>query len=81
MHTVSGCAVCNETLGPHARDYCSAHTKALVNIRDAHATWLNAYEKLTLREYLGRVSKLSETGEKVRELAKFLHQHPEMLDK
>ena len=58
-----------------------AHAKALANVRDAYGAWLEAYGKLTLREYLGRVSKLSETGEKIRELAKFLVQHPERWDR
>lgn len=81
MHTTSGCVVCNETLEQDAREYCSAHTKALANISDAYATWLESYGKLTLKEYLGRVSKLSETGENVRELAKLLVQHPERWDR
>ena len=77
----SGCIICNETLDQHASEYCFAHTKALANIRDAYAMWLKAYGKLTLPEYLGRISKLSETGEKVEELAKFLVQHPERWDR
>jgi len=40
-----------------------------------------AYGNLTFKEYLGRVSKLSETGERVSELAKFLVQHPERWDR
>jgi len=79
--TTSGCVVCDETLEQDVGEYCSAHTIALANIRDAYAMWLEAYGKLTLKEYLGRVSKLSETGEKVRELAKFLVQYPERWDR
>jgi hypothetical protein len=81
MYMATGCAICNEPLEQHAGEYCSAHTKALANIRDAYAAWLEAYGKLMLKEYLGRVTKLSETGEKVRELAKFLAQHPERWDR
>jgi len=40
-----------------------------------------AYGNLTFKKYLGRVSKLSETGERVSELAKFLVQHPERWDR
>ena len=64
-----------------AEEYCSAHNRALANIRDAYATWLVAYGNLTFKEYLGRVSKLSETGERVSELVKFLVQHPERWDR
>jgi len=39
-----------------------------------------AYGNLTIKEYLGRVSKLSETGERISELAKFLFQHPKRWD-
>jgi len=43
--------------------------------------WLEAYGKLTFKEYLEQVSRLSETGERVIELAKFLAEHPERWDK
>ena len=53
----------------------------MANIRDAYAMWLEAYGKLTFKEYLEQVSRLSETGERAIELAKFLVQHPERWDK
>ncbi len=73
--------MCNETVEQDAGEYCSAHNRALANIRDEYATWLEAYGKLTFKEYLEQVSKLSETGERAIELAKFLVQHPERWDK
>ncbi len=73
--------VCNETVEQDAGEYCSAHNRVLVNIRDTYATWLEAYGNLTFKDYLERVSRLSETGERVRELAKFLVQHSERWDK
>src|SRR3972149_1361828 len=69
--TVSGCVVCNVNVEQDAGEYCSAHNRALANIRDAYATWLEAYGKLAFKEYLERVLRLSETGERVIELAKF----------
>jgi hypothetical protein len=81
FHTTSGCVVCNEAPEQDTGEYCSAHDRALANIHDAYATWLEAYGKLAFKEYLERVLRLSETGERVMELAKFLVQHPERWDR
>ncbi len=75
------CAVCEKVIEESGQEYCSSHEKALARIRGAYLTWLKAYGKLGFKEYLERVTRLPETGERAREAAKFLAQHPERWNK
>ena len=75
------CEVCNKTIENSEGDYCRAHARAHATIQGTYPRWLEAYRKLPFEEYLERVSKLAETGARVKEMAKFLLQHPERWDK
>jgi len=46
-------------------------------MRQAYEVWANAYGGITQAEFLKRVAKLQGTGRNAREIAEFLHQHPE----
>ncbi len=71
------CAVCLTNVEGEQDDYCPVHARAFRNIRESFADWLTAYGRLTFAEFLARMRNLTETGEHVRELARFLVRNPE----
>ncbi len=71
------CIVCGRTNDDGYGPYCTLHTRAYRNIREAYMEWCKAYGSLTLQQFLTRLSKLPDTGERVKELADFLARNSE----
>ncbi len=76
-----GCPVCKRVVEESGQEYCSSHDKALAGLRGAYMSWLKAYGNIGFKDYLERVTRLPETGERVKEAARFLAQHPERWNK
>ena len=74
--SVLSCPICNEPTDPAQPDYCSMHTRAFDNLRQAFRAWNTAYGSLSAPEFLKRLKRLPGTGKKVREVAQFLHENP-----
>src|SRR5690349_17831795 len=65
----SRCSVCNESIDPRHSDYCSTHTRALENLKDAYQAWTNGYGDITVSDFLKRLRSLRGTGEKAKDVA------------
>jgi len=48
------------------------HTIAKINLDAAYQTWTAAYDSISTEEFLERISNLSETGNKAKEMARHL---------
>ncbi len=71
------CAVCGMKIVDANIDVCVKHTEAYRKIKDAYALWFDAYGNLTTEEFLKRLVSLPETGDRARDLARFLIHNPE----
>ena len=70
------CLVCHDQIEQTQRFYCPAHARAYENLEQAFPKWATCYGTLTVRDFLKRIEKLPETGEKTREIARFLSEGP-----
>jgi hypothetical protein len=54
-------------------DLCATHKIAETNVKTAFSEWLRAFNgEISMKEYLERIVKLPETGEKAKEIAAYL---------
>jgi hypothetical protein len=70
------CHICHESLESNAKGYCSTHALALDNLKHAYEVWAVAYVDITVSDFLKRLASLRETGEKAKEVARFLLENP-----
>lgn len=66
-----GCLVCQAEVEASSR-FCPIHTRAFLSLRTAFAKWTLGYGNLGKDEFLRRIVRLSETGGKTKEIARFL---------
>jgi hypothetical protein len=71
------CSVCGQPGEPDEADFCPTHARALESVREAYEVSANAFGGISRADFLNRVGKLQGTGRNAREIAEFLHQHPE----
>ncbi|HZD12451.1 MAG TPA: hypothetical protein VE177_02905 [Candidatus Binatus sp.] len=57
--------------------YCPIHARAAKNLRQGFNLWGRAYGRITLPEYLRKLSNLAETGSRVKELIEYYVKNPE----
>jgi hypothetical protein len=69
--------VCGRTSELADLDFCPAHALAFHSVRQAYEVWAKALDGITLADFLKRIVRLQGTGRNAREIAEFLHQHPE----
>jgi hypothetical protein len=55
---------------------CANHSEVYRRVIDAYSLWSAAYSNLTTGDFLRRLIALPETGERAREMAKFLVRNP-----
>jgi len=60
-----------------ATGLCASHAEVYRGVKDAYSFWSSAYGNLTTGNFLKRLIALPETGERAREMAKFLALNPE----
>jgi hypothetical protein len=70
------CLVCPEEAEEGQSGYCKAHTRAYNNLKQAHKAWIMGYGTLPLLDFLKRVEKVHETGEKTKEVVRFIIENP-----
>jgi len=64
------CIVCGELT--EASVYCSSHSATMLEMRKAYRTWSVAFGTIGLEQFLARLLKLEESGDRVKELSNFL---------
>jgi hypothetical protein len=69
------CPICNEP-DPVGVGYCPTHQRAFESIKQAYNEWTIAYGSLSVSPFLRRVQKLPGTGQKTKEIARFLSENP-----
>jgi hypothetical protein len=57
--------------------FCDNHSEAFRKVNDAYSLWYTAYGSLTTDAFLKRLISLPETGDRSREMARFLSRNPE----
>ncbi len=57
--------------------FCGNHSKAYRKVNDAYSLWCAAYGCFTFDAFLKRLLALPETGDRAREMARFLSRNPE----
>jgi len=66
------CPICNGTVFEESR-FCKQHGRANMQVETAFGKWKSAYgDKLDKNAFLGRVLQLPETGQKVKEVIRFV---------
>jgi hypothetical protein len=70
------CLVCPEEAEEGQPGYCKRHARAYNNLKQAHEAWIMGYGTLPLLDFLKRIEKLHETGEKTKEVARFIIENP-----
>ncbi len=75
--TSARCLVCGAPGESEADGYCTQHVLALRKLREAFPEWSRAFGGIRPKEYLSKLSKLAETGERIREVAVFLAANPD----
>jgi hypothetical protein len=70
------CLVCKEETQKPQDRYCSEHGRAYEDLHQAFTKWATGYGTLTIPEFLERIGKRPETGEKTREIIQFLRENP-----
>jgi hypothetical protein len=68
--------VCDASCEVERDDYCNQHAAALRKLREAFPDWSKAYGGMSPEEFLSKLSKLAETGDRIREVAVFLTANP-----
>lgn len=63
--------VCQAQIEASSR-FCPIHTRAFLNLREAFTKWTLGYGGVARDEFLQRILRLSETGQKTKEVARFL---------
>jgi hypothetical protein len=58
-------------------DLCLNHSEAYRKVKDAYSVWSAAYGNLTVEDFLKHLVALHETGDRAREISKFLIHNPE----
>ena len=71
------CIVCGAPIESETDDYCNQHLAALQKLREAFPEWSRAYEGIRPKEFLSQLSKLTETGDRIKEVAAFLSTNPD----
>ena len=66
-----GCLVCQAKVEVSS-EFCQIHTRGFLNLKNAFTKWTDGYGSLGKDDFLRRILKLSETGEKTKEVARFL---------
>jgi len=69
--TTRTCQICKSPASSLS-EYCEMHTIAKINLDAAYQTWTAAYDSISTEEFLERISNLSETGNKAKEMARHL---------
>jgi len=72
---VGQCELCKLETASDSR-FCSTHTRAEKNLREAHGAWNVAYGTVPITTFFGRLTKLPETGDRVKELIRFYQDNP-----
>ncbi len=57
--------------------FCGNHSEAYRKVNDAYSLWCAAYGGLTTEAFLKRLQALPETGDRAREMARFMSRNPE----
>ncbi len=70
------CIVCGSSSEGEQDEYCASHLRALRNMRKEFQNWSKGYGSILPESYLSRLSELPETGERVKDLARFLTRNP-----
>jgi hypothetical protein len=70
------CLVCHEEADQAEARYCLAHARAYQNLKQSFTAWEAGYGTLTVPDFLKHIQKLPGTGEKTREIARFLIENP-----
>ena len=71
------CAVCGMKIVDDPTGFCDHHLEAYDRVKDAYSLWSAAYGSLTSEAFLKRLLALPETGDRAREIAKFMARNPE----
>ena len=58
-------------------DLCANHSEAYGKVKGAYSLWFAAYGNLTRDDFLKRLVVLPETGDRAREVVRFLIHNPE----
>ncbi|MGI0081082.1 MAG: hypothetical protein ACRECH_15845 [Nitrososphaerales archaeon] len=64
------CAICSRRVTKDS-GYCRYHDIASFNLKKYYADWERAYGSISWERYLESVSQLSDSGDWVREVAKY----------
>jgi len=67
---VGRCGLCKLETASDSR-FCPTHTRAEKNLREAYDAWSIAYGKISHATFFVRLTKLPETGDRVKELIRF----------
>ena len=71
------CAICGKKIVDTNAIFCTNHSKAYRNIEDAYALWSTTSNGMKNEDFLKRIVALPETGDRAREIARFLIKNPE----
>jgi hypothetical protein len=66
------CAVCGMKVVDAVTGLCASHSGVYGRVKDVYSLWFDAYGKITREDFLKRLIALPETGERAKEMAKFL---------
>ena len=56
--------------------FCPTHARAAKNLREGYDVWNRAFGAVLLATFFARLSKLPETGDRVKELVRFYQNDP-----
>lgn len=65
------CPICKR-VASSSSNYCEAHGAAESNLITAYKAWVQAFEDISMKEFLQKVADLPETGNKAKEMARHL---------
>ena len=69
------CSVCGLPRSSEL-EYCVEHAAALERVVSGYQVWSKAYGGISRDDYLTKLSKLAETGERALQVAAFLSKNP-----
>ena len=65
------CPICKRVVSSSS-SYCEAHEAAESNLITAYKVWVQAFEDISMQEFLHKVAYLPETGNRAKEVARHL---------
>lgn len=72
------CVLCSEP-SDSSQEYCTVHQRALNNVKEAFSRWTLAYGRIEVSDFLDRLEKLDQTGQRAKEIVTFLRDRTEIL--